>query len=215
MLALAAVGGAGIGCNTRYEATADRATAEPPLLSVARGSGPEAAVPSGAPTGEPAPTTAKEAHAQPNGTAAPSAAPEAEPVTARQPARRRRSKRSADPDAVKTDSAELKVSRLVVARGVSGREPVGVGTSFRAQDVERVFVFVDVANEAREEGEIVVAFAPPGGGPAHRVKLAVGAQARWRTWATTKRARAPGSWTAIVSTASGRELARAGFVITP
>jgi hypothetical protein len=202
---MAAVSGAGIGCDTRYEAIADRATAEPPLLSVARGSGPEAAVPSGAPTGEPAPTTAKEAHAQPNG----SAAPEAEP------ARRRRSKRSADPGAAKTDLAQIKVSRLVVARGVSGREPVGVGTSFRTQDLERVFVFVDVANEAREEGEIVVAFAPPGGGPAHRVKLAVGAEPRWRTWATTKRARAPGSWTAIVSTASGRELARAAFVITP
>ena len=212
---MAAVSGAGIGCDTRYEAIADRATAEPPLLSVARGSGPEAAVPSGAPTGEPAPTAAPEAHAQPNGSAAPSAAPEAEPVTTREPARRRRSKRSADPGAAKTDLAQIKVSRLVVARGVSGREPVGVGTSFRTQDLERVFVFVDVANEAREEGEIVVAFAPPGGGPAHRVKLAVGAEPRWRTWATTKRARAPGSWTAIVSTASGRELARAAFVITP
>ena len=214
MVALAAVGGAGIGCDTRYEATADRATAEPPLLSVARGSGPETPTPSGTPSGEPAPTAAPEAHAQPNGTAAPSAAPSTEPL-AREPARRRRGSRSAEPEAAQADHAELKVSRLVIARGVAGREPVGPGTSFRAQDIERVFVFVDVANDAREEGEIVVAFAPPGGGPAHRVKLAVGAKPRWRTWATTKRARAPGSWTAIVSTASGRELARAGFVITP
>jgi hypothetical protein len=144
-----------------------------------------------------------------------SAAPSAAPVDAPRHHRRRRAPRAAETDAPSTGDAELKVSRLVTARGVSGREPTGAATSFHAAGLERVYAFVEITNDARAESEVVVAFSPPGGGPAHRVKLVVGAEPRWRTWAVTKRARTPGSWAVIVSTTSGRELARKAFEITP
>ncbi|MCC6557772.1 MAG: DUF2914 domain-containing protein [Polyangiaceae bacterium] len=109
---------------------------------------------------------------------------------------------------------ELKVTRLVLAKGISGREPVGVGTSFKAGELEKLYAFVTLTNEARAATGIVVAFAPPGGGAPVRIKLDVGTERRWRTWATTRKARAPGAWSVSVSDASGAVLARSSFTIT-
>lgn len=111
-------------------------------------------------------------------------------------------------------AAPLKVSRLVVARGVSGREPVGAARSFAAGDAERLHAFVELTNEARAAGEIFVTFTPPGGGAPHRVKLDVGAERRWRTWATTRRARVPGAWSVTITDAGGAVLGRTSFTVT-
>jgi len=109
---------------------------------------------------------------------------------------------------------ELKVTRLVVSKGVAGREPVGASTKFSAESTEKLFAFVELANEAKMEGEVFVTFAPDGGGPSQKIKLDVGPEKRWRTWASSKKPRTPGGWTATVHTADGRMLARTTFEVT-
>jgi hypothetical protein len=111
--------------------------------------------------------------------------------------------------------ADLKVTRLVVARGVNGREPVGAATSFSAESVEKIYAFVDLQNDAKVESEVFVTFTPNGGGPGHRIKLDVGAEKRWRTWALSRKPRTPGSWTATVRDGGGKVLARTTFEVTP
>lgn len=114
-----------------------------------------------------------------------------------------------------TARSALKVTRLVMARDVAGREPVGVATSFGEGETERLFAFVELTNETREPSGIVVALTPPGGGAAVRIPLDVGAGRRWRTWAMTRKARAPGAWSVAVSDAAGGAvLARTSFEIT-
>ncbi len=131
----------------------------------------------------------------------PAAAPAAIPSVARAPRRA-----SAD---------SLTVRRLVLARGVRGREPIDAGTSFRATG-QKVYAFVEVDNRAGAPAEVVVDFEPPNGATPHGdVTLAVGAGPRWRTWAYTRTANIPGMWTAVVRTRTGEVLARAPFEITP
>jgi hypothetical protein len=116
-----------------------------------------------------------------------------------------------DPDA----SARLSLNRLVVSTGVEGREPVGAGTTFDADESDRIYAFVDVSNPTRGASEIVVTFEPPdGSGARGNVTLDVGASPRWRTWAYTRGARVPGTWRAVVRTADGRELGEEKFEIT-
>ncbi|WP_438018061.1 DUF2914 domain-containing protein [Sorangium sp. So ce315] len=111
--------------------------------------------------------------------------------------------------------AELKVKRLVVAGGVKDREPVEPRTTFRAQETERIYAFVELEHRGDAEGEVTVAFVPPdGGAPVGNVRLAVGASPRWRTWAFTRGARKPGEWTAIVQSDTGEVLARTPFEMT-
>lgn len=110
---------------------------------------------------------------------------------------------------------ELRVVRFVVAKGVSGREPVGAATNFHSDDLDKIYAFVELANDAKAEDQVEVVFTPTAGGTSHRVKLDVGPQARWRTWATSRKARATGAWTATVRTADGRVLASTKFEIAP
>ena len=202
VVALAASGGAGLGCNAPYEVIADRANEEPPALSRAA----QQTVASAAP----------EPRAPPSAAPVASAAPAPAPLgSAPIPARRRAGARASEAGEVVPGPSNLKVARLLIARGIAGREPVGSATSFHAGDLEGIYAFIELTNEARAASEIVVTFSPERGWAAQRIKLVVGAQARWRTWALTKRARRPGAWTAVVSTADGRELARAAFEILP
>jgi hypothetical protein len=140
-------------------------------------------------------------------------------ASATQPRGRRRA-RGTGPAASHEQGAQesapsFKVSRLVLSRGVSGREPVATAGSFHAAEVDKLYAFVELANEAREPGEIAVAFIAPNGTVARRVTLEVGAEPRWRTWAFTRRPKPAGTWTAVVTSPSGRVLARTSFEITP
>ncbi|NUP09004.1 MAG: DUF2914 domain-containing protein [Polyangiaceae bacterium] len=115
----------------------------------------------------------------------------------------------------KADGGALSVKKLVVAKSVekSSREPQGVGTSFKKGEFEKLFAFVELANPG-DESEVVVSFDPPSDKPAKgRVRLDVGTSPRWRTWATTKGIDEAGTWTAVVSTVDGRELAREPFEV--
>ncbi|WP_437694131.1 DUF2914 domain-containing protein [Sorangium sp. So ce176] len=109
---------------------------------------------------------------------------------------------------------ELHVVRLVVSKGIAGREPLEPASSFASAEIDRIYAFVELANKDRASSEISVTFAPPDGSAPLRIPLAVGAQRRFRTWAATRKARAPGLWSVVVSDAAGKELARASFTIT-
>ncbi|WP_437279525.1 DUF2914 domain-containing protein [Sorangium sp. So ce375] len=112
-------------------------------------------------------------------------------------------------------AAELKVKRLVIAGGVKDREPVAPGTTFHVPETPRLYAFLEVENRSDVEGEITVAFVPPGGGaPVGNVTLGVGPSPRWRTWAFTRGAQKAGEWTAVVRSETGEELARAPFEVT-
>jgi len=111
--------------------------------------------------------------------------------------------------------AKLAVKRLVLAQGVKNREPVQVGRSFYGPEAERIYAFVEVENKSDHEGEISVAFIPPGGGAAvGNVTLEVGSSPRWRTWAYTRGVQKAGEWTAVVRSETGEVLAREAFEVT-
>ena len=75
-----------------------------------------------------------------------------------------------------------------------------------------IYAFVELENKEATESEITVSFeAPDGRSATGNVKLDVGAEPRWRTWAYTRAARTAGSWTAIVKNRRGDVLARAPF----
>ena len=133
---------------------------------------------------------------------------------ARKPAKRRRSGGVATRDdaaQVASDSG-LRAKRLVVAREVDHREPVGIARSFDASRVTEVTAFVELVNEAREEAKIVVRFEPPSQA-AFEVPLEVGASPRWRTWASTKRPLEEGTWSVRVLDDDGGTIARTTFEV--
>ena len=102
------------------------------------------------------------------------------------------------------------VDRLVVARGVVDREPQGTDTLF-ASNERRVFAFVEVDNPEHAAGELKVQFVGPDGTAQPPVDLAVGESPRWRTWAFTRQAHAPGTWKALVRDERGHVLASTEF----
>jgi len=109
----------------------------------------------------------------------------------------------------------LSVARLVLARDVIGREPVDAASSFRASEIERLYAFVELVNEAGVASAITVTFTPPGDAPPRRVVLRVGQKRRFRTWAYTKNPHIVGAWTVTVRELGGEALASASFEITP
>jgi hypothetical protein len=114
----------------------------------------------------------------------------------------------------KSASAELSVKRLVVARSIDRREPEGVSTAFWQGDFDKLYAFVELKNPSKTEQKIVVSFVSPSGKATKgNVELAVGAAPRWRTWAYSRAVDQKGTWTAVVSTPDGKELARAPFEV--
>lgn len=114
-----------------------------------------------------------------------------------------------------SDGSGPKVKKLVIARQVDrkARKPEGVGGSFVLGEFEKLFAFLEV--DSRDaESEIFVSFDPPGEASAKgRVPLKVGESPRFRTWASSRAIDKRGVWTAIVTTADGRELARESFLV--
>jgi len=124
----------------------------------------------------------------------------------------------AAPAAVETKSPsaqpDLRVRRLVVARGVKQREPVDARSSFRVGETDRVYAFVEVDNRDRQHSEVFVSFEREDAkGPAGKIRLQVGASPRWRTWAYTRKLDQPGRYEAVVRDASDRVIARAAFEV--
>lgn len=132
---------------------------------------------------------------------------------ARRPAKRRRAGSVATRDGgASVSSSALRAKRLVVARDVEDREPVGVARSFDGSRLDAVSVFVELMNDAREETKIVVRFEPPTAA-AFEVPLDVGAAPRWRTWASTRRPLEEGTWSVRVLDDEGATIARTTFEV--
>jgi hypothetical protein len=110
-------------------------------------------------------------------------------------------------------STTLHAKRLIVAKKVDGREPVGVARSFDGSAVGQVAAFVELSNDAREATRIVMRFEPPSS-PSFDVPLEVGAAPRWRTWATTKRPLEEGTWRVRVLDEDGALVAQTTFEVT-
>jgi len=159
----------------------------------------------------------------PSNAATAAAAPPAQPAAARpvagqptpaQPATSQAATAStaaaAAPAAPPRHATALRIDRLVVARAVEGREPQGADTVFAA-DEKRLFAFVEVDNPEHAPGDLKVTFVAPNGEAQPPIELAVGDTPRWRTWAFTRRAHAPGTWKAIVRDERGRVLASTEF----
>ena len=111
--------------------------------------------------------------------------------------------------------ASLAIKRLVLATGVSGREPVGAAASFVAGAQPKVYAFLEVQNPSRVASHVTVTFVPLAGGAPTGIRVEVGAATRWRTWATSRHVKTPGPWQVVVRDAEGTVLARQAFEVTP
>jgi hypothetical protein len=110
--------------------------------------------------------------------------------------------------------ADTFVKRLVIARGVENREPIGAAPNFAKSEGKRIYAFVEVGNRSPSASEVSVSFRHKGGQEHGRVPLRVGASPRWRTWAYTDLATEVGAWEAVVRNARGDIIGRQSFTVT-
>ena len=187
----------------------DEGSSEEPAPTAERERDVERVRPVAAARPTPRPASARE---RPSGAseAAPAAAPEALEVADAETAG------TDEPAAVAAvDEAEpapsLELTRVVVARAVEGREPVGLPPL--SVDLERAFLFVEARNDGPADATLAVEWIGPDGTHGAPIELSVPVAARWRTWATTSRVHgAAGSWTVVVRVGE-RELARRSFEV--
>jgi hypothetical protein len=110
------------------------------------------------------------------------------------------------------EAKDIRVDRFVLARDVSGREPVAESDHFDT-DTKQIFAFVQLANPDAPYA-FTVHFEPVDGPTSlFGVKLDVPTAARWRTWAWTKIERAPGKYRAVLRTLDGEEIVSREFTI--
>lgn len=115
----------------------------------------------------------------------------------------------------KADGSALKVKKLVVATDVerSKRQPTGEASSFKKGEFDKLYAFLEIDNPG-DEADIVVSFDPPSDkSEKGNIELAVGRSPGWRTWGFSRAFDETGSWTAIVRTKDGKELARTEFEV--
>jgi hypothetical protein len=107
----------------------------------------------------------------------------------------------------------LEVKRLTVTTEIKDREPVAANTFTLGEDL--VLAFVELKNSADVDQKVVITFEREGAKKVGFVELTIpGNQQRWRTWGQTRNIKAPGEWTAVVSTEDGTELSRASFQVS-
>src|SRR5690606_4178759 len=106
---------------------------------------------------------------------------------------------------------DVRLRRLIVATGVSDREPTGASDAFEL-GTARIYAFVEAVNETHEPVELRVTFEPERGESVGHVALEVPASARrFRTWAYTRHVYSAGRWNVVVRDADGRLIARRPF----
>lgn len=112
---------------------------------------------------------------------------------------------------VQAEKAELAIRRLVVARGVEGREPTDPTDRVTLSEGERLYAFVELHNRNGVPGAVSVEFEAESGRTTGAVRLSVGASPRYRTWAYSTQIDEPGVWHAVVRDEAGRVLGRHEF----
>jgi hypothetical protein len=146
--------------------------------------------------------------------AAPAPAPTTAPALAKDTSSKTTASKST-PSAKKADGSALKVTRFVVATNVErkSRQPEGASSTFTKGEFEKLYAFVELENPG-DEADVVVSFDPPSSKPEKgNVELAVGRSPGWRTWAFSRGFDEKGSWSAVVRTKDGKELARTDFEV--
>ncbi len=118
-----------------------------------------------------------------------------------------------EPQLIETDG--LAISELAVARGIESRRPIDPGTTFAVNSFERIYVFLKVSNPSKQAAEVIVSWAPEGSDKERgKVRVSIGAQPRWRTWAYTRTVKKPGRYRVLVRNADEDIIATAPFEIT-
>ncbi len=108
------------------------------------------------------------------------------------------------------EPAQLK--RLVMARDVKEREPVALGAG---STQEPVVAFLEFQNSGASDLDVMVTFEHESGTRVGFIELRIPAEKpRYRTWGRTRNIKQAGTWTAIVTSDSGQELARQTFTVS-
>ena len=119
--------------------------------------------------------------------------------------------RSFEPDLQTVDG--ITIRRLITAPAVEHREPVAASAVFGRHE-ERVYAFVEVSNESKENKTLFVHFIGPDGQVSGGIELEIPPTVpRWRTWAHTRHAREPGLWRVEIRSTDGRLLGALPFEV--
>ncbi len=105
------------------------------------------------------------------------------------------------------------MKRLVVAKHVENREPVGDGPLVARQPL---VAFLEFSNPSPSPLSVQVTFEHEGGTRVGFVELGIPAHSlRYRTWARSHNVGLPGHWSAVVRDDSGEEVDRQAFFVEP
>lgn len=107
----------------------------------------------------------------------------------------------------------VKLKRIQFSHRIEGREPVDPEETFSAAETDQLYAFLELTNDSKKKGKVVVFFVPPQGSRT-KVTLDVGDKSRWRTWALRKSPKAIGTWKVIVQDMSGKEIGHRTFEVT-
>lgn len=107
----------------------------------------------------------------------------------------------------------VKLKRIQFSHRIEGREPVDPEETFSAAETDQLYAFLELTNDSKQKGKVVVFFVPPQG-TRTKVTLDVGDKSRWRTWALRKSPKAIGTWKVIVQDMSGKEIGHRTFEVT-
>ena len=115
---------------------------------------------------------------------------------------------------IRASEGPLAVRRLTVGTGIVNREATGHASEYELASDTRFCAVVELSNRGAASG-VRVRFEPEGerGRSVGLVRLPVPSAPRWRTWGCTERVRTPGTWSAVIETLDGRELARDVFTV--
>jgi len=116
-------------------------------------------------------------------------------------------------EAPETDPQGLEIERVLLARKVEERKPVGEASAFSLPD-ERVYCYIDAKNPKGPERKLRVVWHHDGK-VFHQVRLRVGVGHVWRTWAYVRlRKGHEGNWRCAVFNEQEQRLAAKEFTVT-
>ncbi len=111
------------------------------------------------------------------------------------------------------EADRLRLTELVLARGVEERQPVNKTQTFELGRQNRVYVWLRLENPDQRQSEVTIEWVPPDGRARPGAKLSVPASPRYVTWAF-RGLPVAGRWAVQAKTPEGSILGRAEFDVT-
>lgn len=109
----------------------------------------------------------------------------------------------------------MTIQRLITTSAIEDREPIVASSVFGNGD-DKIYAFIEASNASESERAVLVHFIGPGGEVSGGIELRIPALApRWRTWAYTRHAKAPGIWRVEIRIPSGALLGALPFEVEP